>query len=119
MKNDVKSITDRLAQFRDDRDWGQFHTVKELIVSLNLEASELLELTQWTDSNAFEKMVESDPEILEKLKHECADVFLYLLLIANQAGIDILKSANEKISINEGRYPVSKSRGTSAKYTKL
>ncbi|MDF3035305.1 MAG: nucleotide pyrophosphohydrolase, partial [Paucimonas sp.] len=103
---DINQLTDMLIRFRDERNWAQFHTLKDLIISLNLEASELLELTQWKSESSLETS-KADAEFQENLKDECADILLYLLLIANHAGIDLLKAAENKIQKNAVRYPAS------------
>jgi NTP pyrophosphatase (non-canonical NTP hydrolase) len=114
----LETLTRALVKFRDERDWAQFHTLRNLIVSLNLEAAELLELTQW----------KSDPEIAalhedgrqrEALQDECADVLLYLLLIAEKAGFDLPQAAAAKLEKNALKYPVDKCFGSSRKYTEL
>lgn len=109
----LPELTQALLQFRDERNWAQFHTLRNLIVSLNLEAAELLELTQW----------KSEEEMLgisgEALRDECADVLLYLLLIADKAGINLEEAARNKLKKNAAKYPVEKSYGSSRKYTQL
>jgi NTP pyrophosphatase (non-canonical NTP hydrolase) len=112
------SLTRRLINFRDERSWRQFHSVKELILSLNLEAGELLELTQWQNGEQFEETI-GDPEVKSRLAEECADVLAYLLLIAERADFDIVLAAHEKIDQNELKYPVEKSRGKATKYNRL
>ena len=114
----VGELTDQLLAFRDARNWRQFHSLKDLILSLNLEAGELLELTQWKPEQQFEKEALKEP-MQQRLREECADVFLYLLLVAERAGIDIQQAAAEKIKANDKKYPVEKSFGTSAKYDTL
>lgn len=114
----LDALTKRLLEFRDTRDWRQFHTLKDLIVSLNLEASELLELTQWKSPSQFENEAAMEA-MRQRLSEECADVLLYLLLIAERAGIDLQRAAAQKIAANELKYPVEKARGTAAKYTEL
>lgn len=114
----LEELTRKLLEFRDARDWRQFHSLKDLILSLNLEASELLELTQWKSETSFENEATGD-DLRRRLSEECADVMLYLLLIAERAGIDLQVAAAEKISANEKKYPVSKARGTAKKYTRL
>ena len=109
----LAELTQALRQFRDERNWAQFHTLRNLIVSLNLEASELLELTQWKSE---EEMLEISGEAL---RDECADVLLYLLLIADKAGIDLEEAARNKLRKNAAKYPVEKSYGSSRKYTQL
>ena len=78
--SDFSALTAAILEFRDARDWRQFHTLRNLIVSLNLEASELLELTQWK-SDAEIDALPSDEKSAEALRDECADILLYLLLI--------------------------------------
>ncbi len=114
----IETLTARLLDFRDARDWRQFHSLKELILSLNLEASEMLELTQWKTADQFDQASQTD-DMQRKLQEECADVFIYALLIAERAGFDILEAAARKIDKNEAKYPVSKSRGRPTKYTDL
>ncbi len=109
----LPELTQALLQFRDERNWAQFHTLRNLIVSLNLEAAELLELTQW----------KSEEEMLnisgEALRDECADVLLYLLLIADKASINLEEAARNKLKKNAAKYPIEKSYGSSRKYTQL
>jgi len=115
----LEELTQQLIEFRDARDWRQFHLLKDLILSLNLEAGELLELSQWQPEQKFEEAAINDPKMQQRLKEECADVLLYLLLIAERTGIDLQAAAQEKLAANNAKYPVDKSRGTSAKYTEL
>ncbi|MGI9502219.1 MAG: nucleotide pyrophosphohydrolase [Geminicoccaceae bacterium] len=114
----LDDLTKRLLAFRDARDWRQFHSLKDLILSLNLEAGELLELTQWKSETAFERDAETDA-MRQRLAEECSDILLYLLLIAERAGIDLQTAAAQKIATNGIKYPVIKARGTAAKYTDL
>lgn len=115
---DLNAIRGQLLAFRDERDWKQFHTLKNLIVSLNLESAELLELTQWKTDAQLEA-AKSDPGFREALRDECADVLLYLLLVADDAGIDLLEAAQAKIAKNAARYPVEQAFGSAKKYTEL
>ena len=117
-KPSLAELTDRLIAFRDARDWRQFHALKDLIVSLNLEAGELLELTQWRSEDQFERDAR-EGATRQRLEEECADVLLYLLLIAERAGIDLQVAAAKKIAINDEKYPVASSRGRATKYTEL
>lgn len=115
---DITTVKNLLIQFRDDRNWQQFHTLKNLIISLNLESSELLELTQWKSDDQLSEL-KSDSKFQEQLRDECADVLLYLLLIAEDGGFDLIEAALEKIKKNAVRYPVELSYGSSKKYTEL
>lgn len=115
---DFQALTVKLLEFRDARDWQQFHTLRHLIVSLNLEAGELLELTQWRADAEIEALA-AEPAGREALSDECADVLLYLLLIAERSGIDLLAAAEAKLLKNAAKYPVDKARGSRVKYTEL
>ncbi|MDY3282454.1 MAG: nucleotide pyrophosphohydrolase [Dysosmobacter sp.] len=103
----------RVLRFRDDRDWRQFHTPKDLAISMSLEAAEVLELFQWsgTDLECADK--------LPRLREELADVLSYCILLADVCGLDLDEIMNEKVDKNEAKYPVDKARGRSAKYTEL
>ncbi len=114
----IDELRQALLRFRDERNWRQFHSLRNLIVSLNLEAGELLELTQWK-SDAEVDALPGDPVAREALSDECADVFLYLLLVADAAGIDLLDAARKKLDKNAEKYPVEKCYGSSAKYHRL
>ncbi len=115
----LEALTQQLLEFRDARDWRQFHSLKDLILSLHLEAGELLELTQWKPEAVFEELATRDERMQQRMREECADVLLYLLLVAERAGIDLQTAAAEKIAANGLKYPVERARGTSAKYTEL
>ena len=111
--NEIKELTDKVIQFRDDRNWKQFHNPKDLAVSLSLEASELLENFQWKTSE------ESVKVNLENIKDELADVLIYAMLLANDLGLDVEKIVKNKIGKNEMKYPVEKAYGVKTKYTDL
>ncbi len=115
---DLSVLTAELLAFRDARDWQQFHSLRNLIVSLNLEAAELLELTQWKNDAEVEALP-VDSTNVEALRDECADILLYLLLIADKAGIDLPAAARQKLLKNAEKYPVDKAFGSRAKYTEL
>ena len=114
----MKELTQTLLKFRDARNWAQFHTLRNLIVSLNLEASEMLELTQWKNDAEMAQLLEEEAS-REALRDECADVLLYLLLIADKAGIDLEAAAYAKLEKNAVKYPVEKAYGSSRKYNAL
>ncbi len=114
----LPTLTQALLKFRDERNWAQFHSLRNLIVSLNLEAAELLELTQWK-SDAETAALPDDESALQALRDECADILLYLLLIADKAGINLEEAARAKLAKNAAKYPVEKSYGSSRKYTQL
>ncbi len=103
----------RVLRFRDDRDWRQFHTPKDLAISMNLEAAELLELFQWSGADLECR------DKLPQIREELADVLSYCILMADVCGLDLDEIMNEKVTKNERKYPVEKARGHADKYTKL
>lgn len=112
------AIVRQVLDFKDDRNWSQFHTLKDLSAALTIEAAELQELLLWHDNDKIDENL-SDPEFRVSLKDECADIFNYLILICDRAGFDILDAARCKITKNNLKYPVDKSYGVSTKYNKL
>lgn len=103
----------RILRFRDERDWLQFHTPKDLAISLSLEAAELLEVFQWSGADLYCE------EKRDKIREELADVLSYCILMADVCGMDLDEIMNEKVSKNEEKYPVEKARGRADKYTEL
>lgn len=114
----IADLTREILAFRDERDWAQFHTLRKLIGSLNLEAAELLEHTQWLDDHEIDALAD-DPAGRQGLADECADVLMYLLLIADRARIDLAEAMRAKLARNAQRYPVELARGSREKYTRL
>lgn len=103
----------QILKFRDDRDWKQFHNPKDLAISISLEAAELLEVFQWSGTDV------SNEGKQEKIKEELADVLNYCVLMADACGLDIDEIVQEKIRVNNDKYPVSKAKGKKEKYNKL
>lgn len=104
-----------LRSFIDERDWDQFHSPKDLVVGLNVEAGELLEHFQWKDPRADE--VRADAKRLAEIQDEVADVFMYAMLVADKLGFDVLEASRAKLAKNRAKYPVEKARGNPRKYT--
>lgn len=104
----MDNLRARVRQFRDDRDWKQFHTPENLAKSIMIEAAELLEHFQW--DNRFNK---------EEVADELADVMVYCLHMADSIGMDIVDIMHNKMDKNEVKYPIDKAKGTSKKYTEL
>ena len=103
----------QILKFRDDRDWKQFHNPKDVASSISLEAAELLEVFQWSGTDV------SNEGKQEKIKEELADVLNYCVLMADACGLDIDEIVQEKIKVNNEKYPVSKAKGKKEKYNKL
>lgn len=118
MSDRLNGLQARLEEFRDERDWAQFHSLKNLIAALSVEAGELLELTLWQKEEALEEAL-LDKAVAERLQHECADVLAYLLMIASRAEFDLIAAAERKLEINRAKYPAEKARGSAVKYDKL
>jgi NTP pyrophosphatase (non-canonical NTP hydrolase) len=106
----MTEIINALIKFRNDRDWEQFHNPKDLAIAINIEASELLELFLWKNSN------EADSE---KVKEELADIFAFAFLLADKYKFDVKDIVLEKVKKNAEKYPVEKAKGTAKKYNEL
>jgi NTP pyrophosphatase (non-canonical NTP hydrolase) len=113
MNPGLEALQKRIKQFCTDRDWSQFHDPKNLAISLQLEATEVLELFQWTKDNQVAKGKEGD------MADELADVMYWLIMLSNHYDIDLVKALNEKMDKNELKYPIEKAKGKSDKYTDL
>ncbi len=112
---DEKLLAQRLRAFSADRDWDQFHTPKNLAISISTEAAELLELFQWSrGTGAWAELAE--PALHARVEEELADVLLYLIRFADRAGIDLQAAALRKLEVNARKYPAEKVRGSDKKY---
>lgn len=109
----TQETINQILKFRDDRDWKQFHNPKDLAISLSLEAAELLEVFQWSGSDTGIEGKEA------KVREELADVINYCVLMADACNLDIDEIVQEKIKVNNAKYPVDKAKGKSDKYTEL
>jgi NTP pyrophosphatase (non-canonical NTP hydrolase) len=106
-----------LLKFRNDRDWEQFHTPKNLSMSIAIESAELMEHFQWKTDDEIDEYLKSGK--FEGVKEEIADVASYLLLLSNDLGIDLNKAILDKIKKNGLKYPAEKCRGRHNKYDNL
>lgn len=102
----------KINQFREERNWRQFHNEKDLAISITLEASELLELFQW-------KTAAEGIENLERVKEELADVLIYSYMLADNLQLDIDTIIEEKLAKNQLKYPIEKSFNSNKKYNEL
>lgn len=110
MTCEIDRLIRLIADFRDRRNWAQFHNPKDLALGLSIEAAELNELFLW------KKPEEADPA---RLREELADIIIYALLLIEKYGLDFETIVLEKLAANEERYPVEKARNSAAKYTDL
>jgi NTP pyrophosphatase (non-canonical NTP hydrolase) len=108
--NDLKQL---IVQFRDERNWAQFHNPKDLAISLALESSELLENFQW---NTNEEALKRN---LENIKDELADVFIYGMLMAEELDIHLTEAIIKKIEKNREKYPIEKAKNSKKKYSEI
>ena len=110
----AKKIQRILRKFAKDREWDKFHSLRNLSVSISIEASELLEIFQWEENSFLKKK-----ELKKRISEEIADILLYLLRFSDIAKLDLEKVCLEKIDINKKKYPVELSKGNAKKYNYL
>ena len=108
-----RNVIDALINFRDERDWEQFHDSKNLAVAISIEASELNELFLWKTPE------QSDKVEIDRIKEELADILSFSFLLAEKHGLDPFDIVSEKIKRNGEKYPVEKAKGKSDKYDQL
>jgi NTP pyrophosphatase (non-canonical NTP hydrolase) len=112
----LESVRKAVVGFRDDRDWRQFHSPKDLALSLAIEAGELLQLTQWKDTESLQADLVSKKEAFAD---ELADCLYYVVLMANDWNIDLGLAFEKKMKKNAQRYPVELAKGNARKYSEL
>jgi len=113
---DFERLKAAIIQFRDDRDWAQFHDPKNLAAALSIEAAEMQELFLWQSNDASRRPGAADRQ---RVAEEAADIFIFLTYLCHALNIDLLSAVERKIVINGEKYPVAKARGSSIKYTEL
>lgn len=111
--SDIQHLIKRILAFRDERDWKQFHTPKELAISIAIEAGELLENFQWRSRGEKAHIDAHKEEIGEEL----ADVFMLSFLLAEELGLDVEKIVENKLEKNAKKYPADKARGKDKKWS--
>lgn len=105
-----EEIIQALLEFRNERDWGQFHNSKDLALAISIESAELLEIFLWK---------KADEANTEKVKEELADIFSFAFLLAQKYEFDVKEIVLEKIKKNAEKYPINKSKGSAKKYNEL
>ncbi len=110
MDCDVDRLIQKIVEFRDKRNWAQFHNPKDLALGLSIEAAELNELFLWKKSE------EADPA---RVREELADVIIFVLMLIEKYGLNLEEIVLEKLAANEEKYPAEKARNSAAKYTDL
>jgi len=112
----IENLTQRILDFRKERDWEQFHNPKDVALSLVLEAGEVAEHFQW---KGIEETKQYVVDAKDEIGEELADVFYWVLLLSHDIGIDLLDALERKIDKNAQKYPVDKAKGRHTKYDKL
>ncbi|MDG4944074.1 nucleotide pyrophosphohydrolase [Staphylococcus agnetis] len=111
--NETRKIMNEINQFRDDRNWRQYHNEKDLSLSISIEAAELLDLFQWKSSK----------EVLDtkqdRIAEELADILIYSYMLADNLNFDINEIIRKKLLENANKYPIDKSKDSNSKYTEL
>ena len=113
---DLDSLTRAVLAHRDEREWGQFHTPKELAISLCVESAELLSLMQWKTADQLQETVSAKRQ---QIQDELADVFHSLLLLSTELAIPLDRALVEKLATDARKYPVDKAKGKNLKYDEL
>ena len=113
---DLEELQRKIIEYRDERNWKQFHNPKDVSISLALEAAELMEHFQWKSPAEMREHLMKNHS---KVSDELMDVLYWVQLMANDLNVDIKKSFDRKMAENEAKYPVSKSKGSHKKYTEL
>ncbi|MDB5293799.1 MAG: RS21-C6-like protein [Phycisphaerales bacterium] len=115
-KSTLADLTQRVLAHRDERHWAQFHTPKELAISLSVEASELLALMQWKTGPELDETLAAKKE---QVRDELADCLHSLLLLADHMKVDLGEALEQKLKKDAAKYPVDKARGKNVKYNEL
>jgi NTP pyrophosphatase (non-canonical NTP hydrolase) len=113
MNKDRENLRELILKFREDRDWKQFHKIKDLLLGLSIEVSELQELFLWKSEKEIEKVDKS------KVENEIADIFIFLTYLCDDFDIDLREAVLRKIDLNNEKYPIEKSKGSNKKYNEL
>jgi dCTP diphosphatase len=110
----LDALRQHIRDFAQARNWERYHTPKNLVMALSVEAAELLEPFQWLTA---EQSLQLSAEQHEAVRQEIADVLIYLTRLADLLGIDLLEACADKLAINARKYPVDKSHGNATKYS--
>ena len=113
---DIERLTAMVVDFREKRDWAQFHHPKELASALSIEIAEIMELFRFKTAEEVRSLL-TDTSFKEKVGAEIADSFFLILLLAFESGVDIKSAFEKKLELLEQRYPVEQARGRSDKWT--
>ena len=110
----LDELRQEIAQFAKDRDWDQFHSVRNLVLAMVGEVGEVAEILQWVDDDRVSELLNSGGR--ERLAEELADVLIYLVRVADRSGVNLEQAVRDKLTSNNEKYPKDKSRGSAKKY---
>jgi dCTP diphosphatase len=113
----LESLRAEIAKFATERDWDQFHSIRNLVLAMVGEVGEVAEIVQWTDDDKIGELLASGGR--ERLAEELADVLIYLIRVADRSGVDLESAVRAKLAANELKYPVERARGSAKKYDEL
>jgi len=119
MSESIPELMGEILRFRDQREWGQFHTLKNLAAALSIEAAELQETMLWNQDSELTALLQKDPAFKDHVAEEIADVLIYALLLCNEIDVEPLNAIRSKLALNEKKYPLEKSRGNATKHDQL
>lgn len=105
---DLDSMMDKLIGFESEREWGKFHSIKNLCIAVSVESGELLEVIQWEDE---QDLINVSDEVKRELSEEVADVLINSLMLCKKLGVNPLEAIERKIELNRVKYPVSQFKG--------
>ncbi len=117
-KTTVDELREMAIRFRDERNWEQFHTAKDLVLGLGIEVAELQELLLWKSTDEVAELARSESG-RARIREEIADVFIYLMYLSRHFDVDLSDAVRSKIAQNGEKYPVDRSYGSHKKYTDL
>ena len=112
----IQSLKDQVKLFCEERDWDQFHSLKDLAIGVSTEANELLELFRFKNENEIDQKIK-DPAFKARVEQELADVLFFLLRISQKYKLDLTQGFSRKMKSNADKYPVEKARASNKKYT--
>ena len=116
MSAEIESLKLKLREFAEERDWDQFHSSKNFSMAMIVECAELVEHFQWLTDEQSKNL---SAETLDEVSLEMADIFIYLIRLADKLDVDLIETAKRKMILNAEKYPVEKSKGLAVKYNKL
>ena len=114
----IEELTYEIRKFADEREWAQFHSVRNIVLAMVGEVGELAAEIQWVNDAEVASFLSLNTN-KDKFASEIADVATYLLRLCDISGVDLAQSVRNKLTLNSERYPIEKSKGSSFKYTEF